>query len=95
MSTFEQVGRLDELVDKYLAEATQLDEQLGRDHVALVERYIERGKFAKARLEVEELEHLDLDQYAAQARTLLEGAEREPLNEDTETDTDTEDEDDG
>ncbi len=90
VSTFEQVGRLDELIDKYLAEADELDAQLGRDHVALVERYVEIGKLAKARLELEQLERLGLDDDAATAKALLEHAEHEPLND--ETDTDTEDE---
>jgi len=89
VSTFEKVGRLDELIDKYLAEADELDAQLGRDHVALVGRYVELGKLAKARLEIEQLERLGLDDAAATAKALLD-AEHERL--DDETDTDTEDE---
>jgi pentatricopeptide repeat protein len=90
VSTFGQVGQLDELLDKYCAEAEELDDKLGRDHLDLVRRYVEAGKFAKARIEIEELERLGLDEHVATAQALV-NPEHEPLDDETDTEDEGED----
>jgi len=74
---FKKIGRLDELVDKYQAEATTLDDQLGKDYLALVQRYVDVGKLAKARVQYERLVALNLDDCAAQAKALIDNARAE------------------
>jgi len=74
VNCFKKTGQLDELVAAYTAEMETLDEQLGKDYLALVEQYIARDRLAKARMQVERLQHLGLDEYAAQAQALLDAA---------------------
>lgn len=81
---FKKIGRLEELVTKYTAEMAALDEQLGADYLALVEKYIERDKLTKGRKELKRLEYLGLDTYAAKARALLDEAEGDQPDDDDE-----------
>ncbi len=91
VESFKKIGQLDDLVTKYITEMAALDEQLGADYVALVEKYIERGKLTKARKELTRLEYLGLDTYAARARTLLDEAGGDQPDDDDEPDTDDDD----
>jgi tetratricopeptide (TPR) repeat protein len=94
VSTFNKIGQLDELIGKYLTQIKGLDDQLGADYLTLVERYIERDKLAKARVQVERLRTLGLDEYAARGQAMIDqAAGTEPGNE-TDTSTDDEDDDD-
>ena len=89
VESFKKVGRLEELVERYSAEVTALDTELGTRYVALVAEYIDRGKLTKARAQVKRLEQLGLDEHAAQAKALIEQAappdtQRDPQNSESE-----------
>ncbi len=87
VSGLKKIGRLEELITKYVAEAAALDAQLGKDYLALVAEYVERDKLAKARIQLERLQHLGLDEYAAKAQRLIKEAEGDrPEDDDTRDD---------
>jgi tetratricopeptide (TPR) repeat protein len=75
VDSFGKIGQLDDLIARYTAEVSTLDNQIGQDYLALVAAYIDRGKLTKARLQHERLVALGLDEYAAKAKALLDAAE--------------------
>ena len=83
VENFKKIGaaggdpRLDELVAKYSDEVKGLDEQLGKEYLSLVLKYIELERLTKARLALDEMKRRVPDEYVAQAQAALDKAYQE------------------
>lgn len=75
ISIFNKQGRVEKLIERYVAELAEKNEVLGESYLGMVQAYLDEGRIMKARTYVQRLEQLGLTEYAEKARQLVEDQE--------------------